>query len=1119
MPSNARVFECDTYRIFAQSAISGQNHTDSGTTAGSTAVYGHSGTLSTAYTPDSVQQYGGFSFSFGGTSTGNAWSVTYTGPGAPLGVTYTGTGYTTVNCEVLLTDVIVYHQGGTFRLVCNYEVIVQGVSRLTGAIDEVSGGLGPAYIPLIGIPAYLSGGASAGTTVASGTTDTDDIYAYMSECTGTVTGGWSIDQGSGAVGLPMLVTGSAPAMVGGCTDPGVATVTAGATDDVTIVSYARSEAANTLYAQGTITACITETYCNGVLYSTDSDANSADWWVFELDTQSKSRSGSIRCVPDLDRAIIRINSDFAALFYRSEMPQTTEAKYATCNDDGVVTTSSSSPEVHPHQAEILMEVGSTLSTMEDTLDTYRANAPWSTGGSWSRTKVRTYIGEGVMCPSAAICPGEDDTSYIISILVGDWVPIPNNSYSSSRSYSFPNTVGASADMIGYLGHSIALPRYINSWCNPLWSYLLWNEPWELETTPTPWADYWEKLGQQYLYNSSLADPSLRRNHLVSEALVQDLNQPFLDTFVAGQRWIGQSRWKTLEITPRTTYTYDSTSTGLWTAKDANDDDVTLTHGTDVDVPGTSVVKLRLGSWAIEPYMWAHFANQFILSWTGDVTVFLEDQFGKRVPLATTPGTYDIAADLSKKYAGTWAQDYGCLVTTDVGTDVITSAGRSTTICGDAESLFAPMMSSGYSYKYLVFVVTDPASIVYPTLNYTLGSTRLHVKENALQDNIIHPEGPIVRFGTWNTGAGGTIDIPPAPASVDLRPDLIDWLTQYRYCLQGITETDTALGSVPVTTQLTQLFDTYEGQSVGGTRNGAYGYWLPSVDWRIAVINSMAEIPPLGVLPHMARDADWMETGDYAQFTYIWAQDSHYALSTSETTELRTDDSVTVWFDTGTEVVTGWFKYTWDNSLVNDEIDYEVWDAKKLALLRPWRGFCYFPGLGVTYRLLSIARADDYEICVGFNDETQTDYTQFWGISPSNLMDNYSVTGLETTSSHYLHLFYHGTFVGAYLTITRRDTVIATISTTDGTCPSIAVFEDGEIWAYWLEGEAVYHARYSAAGDALQTRVATNVTSGVDSGGLAVTTTETTSGRPMVVLATIESGILNIRSATDGITFS
>lgn len=1114
MPSNGLIFQADEYRIFAQSAASGQNHTDSGTTAGSTPVYGHSGTLNTYYTPDSILVDGGFNFDLSGVSNTNTWTVNYQGPGAPLGITWTGTGYTPVSVLVILTDLKVYHQGGTFRLVAGYEIIAQGVSRLTGSLDTTSGGLGPAYVPGIGIPARLSGGASASTITAPGTTDFDDIYAYMTETTGTVTGGWVFDQGDGLTGLPMLISGTPPGAVGSCTDPGVASVSADDTGTVEIVSYARNQAANTLHASGTITACCTVTECPGQDPVTNCADNDADWQQYELDTQSFGRGGSVYCVPDLDRAIIRINEDFAALFYRGEMPETRESKSASCNFNGVVTTSSSTPTVHPNQAEILLEVDETVSAMEDTLADYHALAPWSTSGSWSRSKTYTTTESVIDCPNAEICDDDGGNSY--SYLVGGPTYPDNESYSSSRSYSFPSFVGS--DVIGYLGHAQAMPRYINSWCNPLWSYLLWNEPWELEGGPTNWADYWEKIGSQYLYNSSLSDPSLRRNHLVSEALVQDLNQPFLDTFVAGQRWIGQSRWKTVEVTPRTTYTFTSASSSLWSAKDSAGDALTLSHGSDVDVSESATVKMRLGSWSVEPYMWSHIANEFVLNWTGDVSVYLEDQWGKRVLLATTPGTHDIVTDLSSRYAGTWAQDYGCGLIDDIGVDTATQ-GRSLATCGDAESLFAPMISSAYGYKYLVFVTDGAASIDYPTLNYNLSGSRLHVKENSLQDNVIHPEGPIVRFGTWNTGSGGTIDIPPMPAGVDLRPDLIDWLTQYRFCVQGINETDTAFGSVPVTTMLTQLFDTYEGQSVGGTRNGAYAYWLPSTDWRIAIINSIAEIPPLGILPHKERNADWDESGDYVQYTYIWAQDTHYALSTANTVELRTDDGVTAWFDTGTEIVADWWKYEWDNSLTNDEFDFEVWDTKRKAKLRPWRGFCYFPaGNGSRHGVAATRTRDHVHVYAKAVSDTITVYRHD---EDDNLLSSYTFAGSEVA----LTKLEDGQVIAAVvtndtlITIYKGETTLTTITTSDGVTPAIASGSDGHLRVYWVEGDTVYHARYDSAGNVMQARIATTGIGAIDDNGIGGVIVTESYGKLSTRLAVIQSGSLNVYASVDGIAFS
>lgn len=1107
--TNGLVWSAEKLRFFLESSASG-NHTGDGTGS-----YGHSATIETQYTPDSITIDGGFYMSANGASNGNTWGITYQGPGAPLGVTWTGTGWSSISGEIILTDVIVYNQGGTWKLECGYEIIVQGVSRLTGSIDTSSGGMGPAYLPGFGIPLRLYGGASA-TTIGLPTYADDDVYSYYSDCTSTANGGWEFDQGSGYVGLPVTITGSAPSMLGSCTDPGVADVSGDMTNNLEIVSFASSEANKIFFDSGTITACNITSYCctepeflNCEVVGSSSVDNDADWEVYQITTESFSRGGNIMALPDLTREIIRFNTDYAAIWYRGEFPLTKGNGYYSCDYNGVFSSANYPVTIHPYTNEFLEEVTNTDGIIEENLLDYHSNAPWGTSGSWSKNISYLYISEPIQCGESYPCE-EEQFGYDVEVLVGDWVPLPSESYSSSRSYTFPSEVGT--DVIGYLGHNVAIARYINSWANPHWSYLLWNEPWELEGSPTNWTDYWEKIGQQYLYNSSLEDPSLRRNHLVSDALVQDYNQPFLDTFVAGLRWLGIRNWITYEIEPKTTHTFSSISSSLWSAKDSNNNDIILSHGASIGVGQTSIVKMRLGSWTVEPYMWSHLADEFDLNWTGIATAYLEDAWGTRFKLGSAPGTYDIGQVLSKKYAGTWAQDYGCGLIDDIGIDTSTK-GVSFSVCSNAESLFTPMLSSGYSYKNLVFTTLGTATISYPTLNYTKSASKAHVKENALQDNVVHPAGTIVRFGTWNTGSGNFISIPPDPASVDLRPDLPDWLTQVKYSLEGKTETD----SPAITTLLTDWFTSYEGESIGAARNGAYAFWLPSsTKWLLAVVNSAREIPPISTLPYKKRDLNWEKEGDYSQTSYHWAQNRHLILSTSENVELREPNGITTWTSSPTEVVTGWQQYEWDNSLANDEVNFGVWDVKKKAILRPWRGFCYFPNTNTIQRLLSSSTEDSHELIVGWWDtNTTVDYKEYW----SNLQElkSYSNTGTETGSTKINERFYNCSFDGSNLKIYRITDMISSISTTDGTCPVIAGCEDGELYLYWLENGEVFHARIDTIGTVLQSRISCGIVD-VEDGGLTATITETQFGKPMTALVVLKSGVLEYHSSTNGYTF-
>lgn len=514
-----------------------------------------------------------------GGSVADEWSVTYTGPGSPSGTTWTGTGWTSANGLIIITESHVYNVGGTYDVEFSYEVFAQGVSRITGTYAATAGGLGPSYIDMLAIPWEISGACSASTAGLPSYMD-DDLYAYNSNCTGTATGGrrFKYKDESGWTELPVtLAPGSPPAIGGGCDDPGVGSVSASNQNSMSIGSYAENSGSNVVYDTGIITACTELVYCDGILIDTvTSGGQSVPWTQYQKEHQTISRGGSVRGIPDLEKKIQRFNNDFRLLLWRSEMPQTKAGLFSECDYTvGAVntnTTSSTTPEVHPHQAEILQEVQFAVAAVEDTLS-YNSYSPWSSSGVLEGTRSWSFFpDEPVICPGVGIYPECDEGELTtVQVLEGGPTDYPEaESYSATRSYIFPSDVGLTADMVGYQGHDEALARYFNSWCNPHWSYGVWTEPslgWEVDGSPETWAAYWQKVGSQYIFNTGASITTKIRNHLWSEPLENDGNGAFLDSAFGELRWPGVSRFDVRAFVPRSSLVYGEDQESLMSASE------------------------------------------------------------------------------------------------------------------------------------------------------------------------------------------------------------------------------------------------------------------------------------------------------------------------------------------------------------------------------------------------------------------------------------------------------------------------------------------------------------------------------------------------------------------------
>lgn len=1142
MPTNGLVFSADILELRAEGSASGSHSGDG------TGVYTWSGTGRAQYADTTSTLATGFLLQVSGSSSTNQWSVTYTGPGSPSGTTWTGTGWTSASCYVELTDVRLYNTGTAWKLVADYEVFAGGVSRLTGSIDSTTSLFGPAFIPLIGIPIQLSGSATASTTSLPTYGETS-TYDYNSETTGTVSGGWRYKEVGGSVWLTPDVTilGLSVPAITCAQSTSVSAISATNTYNLSIpvYAYARKKRAFVGNENAQIqveascfdtTTEITTVICDetGDAICPDETIQNRD--VYSIENWTESKGGSIRAVPNLDKAIKRINDDFKALIYRTEMPQTQVQRSATCTDGGVNDSDTTNTEIHPYQDEILQVVEETSASMEDTLG-YETYAPISATGSKSYTKTFEFYEycETLECPPSwfsceVACDGV--VTYECTVI---WPDHPTESVSYSASVSFPSSVGSSSDMAGYLGHTgSGLARYINSWCNPLWSFLLWTESWEVDSSAETWDDYWEKIGSQWIYNAAASITDETRNHLVSEPLGNDGNSSFLETNVSGLRWLGISRFITKEVTPRTTYDYTSGSSSLWSATDA-----TLTHGSDITVnPSASPceVALDLGSFTVEPFLWPHLCDRITVGWTttniSDVKVYLEAIDGTRVLLNDNENGVAKSRPSAQatKYAGSWDQDYGAGIITDSGSDD-TVDGISSATMASAERAFAFQLLADYTAEKLVFVIevsdvdTD-VNIDYPTIEYTKSSTRLHTPENAHQSSVVHSEGAGVRFGIWDTGTSGTINNPPALYDPDERPNTVDWLCAERLVVEGIAHDSN------LTTELSTLRDTFEGQSVGNERTSSYGLWLTpepaSANWYLALVASLAECPPLGHFPRQERDkTDWSENGDLVQHTWVYAQGPDYLVNPGYQADLV--HSSTVW-TSGASSVLGWNRSKHSEQVDNTETGSKiVQGTTEYATVRPFRGFYSVlpPGEdiggiaytthqdGMHYRAyingggkLVTERSDNLLSWMGVTTTIDADYVWL-----SHSFSGEPRVFLQYTDGGvvYLRESYDGLNWGMATTISAGSSNEAS---------AMIEVPGGRYFHYWIDSSGNIKGRETdAGGNTIGTADFSTSITGVDSVQFGARWSSYGRGLGRAVIQCTISGVVTQYTSTDGRTFS
>jgi len=984
MPNNGRIIDWAALELRCASDAS-----VSSSGVGS-ATYGHQASAATNWIVNAIDVEDGIqltsSSSFNGTT--GSWQVTYNGPGAPFGgYIVGGAGYLpSVEIVARLVGVKLYAKltGSLWRMVWSaVEIYINGALDIVlpgSAVDITSDGVGPNYIPLIGMPVRLTGGVSAGRTgVPAWTYDPCNPaagapIAWLTETTGGAEGGWRFQEYSGSwVALPATPFTLEPPAGSGCpfglSLGGIVDVEttwdarincrsksqylfqyverAGCSEEVLVICVA--EEGGDPGFEYTVTGpseCVDP--CTGLIGPSYQDVYSTETW-------SESQGGAVRLVPNLERAIRRLGDSYRALWYRGTFPETKALASRSCTDDAVTVNTSSNPIVHPATSEFLGCVGSATHPIEDPLG-LDAYCPTSASKSQSYNKTFALYG-----PIACQCPpswveAPDCPSGIVGYSCATICPVYDPiSQSESVSLAYPSSVGAGG---GYQSHANPEARYLATWPNPHWQFFFWRDDWDVDGGPVAWTDYWGPIREQWLYDAALPAPEQRRTRnslILSPVETEQGNTPFLDTFAGGLRWLGVSRWITQEVAIPAECQLSLDRPGEWQVEeDAGIPQCAIAFGVGgLTLSGftgaDATIELQLGSWSTAPFMQLHLARKVQLAWSltnvASIEAYLVGIDGEATLLGEDPGLYAFPQGEQSKYAGSWAIDNGAGAVPDTGSDLLPE-GISAATMADPERAFAFQLASGRGYATLRLVVTpvdpgDPVEIDWPRFELASEHPRAFW-ESGKCCSLIWPNGPGVRWGQWTfyDPILGFQD-PPLVTALGVTSTIIDWLCFRRRVIEGGPIGAGLAGDV--TTELGLLYDSYEGQSIGVVDKFGMGVPLPKASGntvRAALINSFSELPPVACFPFRGRNmGSWQPTEDHAQVVYDMAEETRPLVSPVPAAAHLADD---LGADVGTAMAmppAGWFVWQYAPALDNDETDWKIRvGTLDIAEVRPFHGF-------------------------------------------------------------------------------------------------------------------------------------------------------------------------------------
>jgi hypothetical protein len=1129
MPNNGLIIAWDKleYRLAGSATATG---------AGGTLSYGYAGSGYTRWAPDTVNSPTGIELyvesDWNGTS--GTWEVTYRGPNEPSGgYTVSGSGYQATSIVARFINLKIYSKltGALYRVMWDsIEIYVNGsLSTTLGSGDETSYGVGPCYLNYIGVPFQIQGSATGGvdTSWAYDPCDPSDVASgnWNYNVPAVIEGGWRFedDGGTSWQALPVYVDVRTVAGTGcpfGLTATGIVSAadTYSGTVNVTAkgsqvleyigrtmgVGYTRVECEDGF---GNVIATADLLMVEPCLDLCDSSATDPYRDYYRTTLTNEPAGGSIMLLPNLEKDIFKLgNSDYKSLIYRNDFPEVRGSASRTCTIDAVTTSASSTPQIYPGSAAFLGGVGLGTHPMEDflALDTV---APVTISKSKTELKSISFYGNTVCSTYApsnplvvAVCPSAP-IRIISPIEVFPTAPTGSNKEEAIgwTSINFVDT------MANYQSHASMILRYVGSWGNPLWHYFHFKD----DFSSLVFADYWGPGRQQWLGNSSLptAEKTFTRTDILGSCFDDSGHTVFMDTATT-HRWLGTSRQRL--YSPTIPASCQTGATAVWNFgvydSGTNTWDGTGTVGATTVTVGTTTTKATLDalSFTAYPFMYPLICDRIEIPATGftnvaSFSVKLIGIDGSEVELCTASGTHVIPKGANVKYAGSWgienSPDPG--VTPDLGVDA-TGDGISTTVMGDPLHCPAFSLLPARSYYRLRYDIVKTnaaltATVPNPIFKRNATTPKMYWESGHIQ-TLLWPNGSALRLGNW-TFYDTTLGLMNPPVVLgNAKTTIIDALCSIRLIFEARAHND------GLTTELTTLFDTYEGQSVGVVDkfscawiNPAEGDHSTVSSYQWSLVNTMAESPPLMCFPNksfVVASASWAQTGTYKHQAIDWSQEARHLIH--PTNRMDQEDATGPGLITSpTTAPLGWAITT--HQVAVDNTETATWDinigATKYADATPWRGW---------FGILEILESDGVAYAVGLNLRHAVAYVQggtaWLGIADHANLSSiaFSDTGIaaETVFLEWVNgganeLNLYVSDAGSCERHRTKNEGVSFTMTTIGNGSQVAAVcaPDNLEYTYRVDGGAILGKIYDAMGNVIDTFTA--VASGVDDAQIGV----------------------------------
>lgn len=638
--------------------------------------------------------------------------------------------------------------------------------------------------------------------------------------------------------------------------------------------------------------------------------------TYRYDNISETSNASATIIPDLPKGVARLNDDYAAVVLRGGFPETFaegrlvdlvyRPEYAGTFPPWTVT---EERQVHAPYTQMLSTVTNDEHVIEEPL-TQQTFSPCDIN--------RTYF-DFTRWNELVVPIGSTEWWWTGGPPMPPWAGSPQVTRQNGAAYyTFPSRVTRS-QTLSYLSHAVDQVEYLNTWANPHWSYLLWFPPedaspsvqWLIDGSPATPQEYWLNARQQHLEHPALpANERLKvRNNIVTEPLWQNGLAGLMLEAVLGQvtSWWGVSRFNAQVVAPEAAVVYDAESAPAWSMEDDDTGELIISpEGVIVQLnPGQTAAKVRLdiGRFTEFPWMLPHVATRIRTDWDGEKVVSGKVRQvgvdGSKVTLAAEPGLAQLKArGGSRKYAGTWAQDFGVSFIDDVGLDIWEPGTRSLSVptMTNPERVFSFGLLPARGFDELAFEITvapeddpeatpAPVTIRWPVLLNAWGIDDVRIIQEApMFQSVLIRNGPWWRSGVWQfyDPFVGFMN-PPAVNPAFGMPTAGDWLCSRRLIFDGTFPLD--LGAIEA--EMATLYDRdIEWTQVKHlwsdpfTQAPVTHSWLMKGEHSLlgCMVNSFSEVPPLAGFPNRERNGDFQFVdGTHDQRAYSLITSKQYVV--------------------------------------------------------------------------------------------------------------------------------------------------------------------------------------------------------------------------------------------------